>query len=103
MHDTTNTCSCDCGVRATVQSIASVSGCVVPSDEVVKQRVVPWTWSLFYVPNEMTGVSPTSTSESKVCKARPGSVPHAQRQGTRGPVRPEAPDLGRGVVGAACE
>ena len=28
MHDTTNTCSSDCGVRATVQSIARVSGCV---------------------------------------------------------------------------
>ena len=28
MHDTTNTCPCDCGVRATVQSVARVSGCV---------------------------------------------------------------------------
>ena len=27
MHDATNTCSCDCGVPATVQSIARVSGC----------------------------------------------------------------------------
>ena len=32
--------------------------------------------------DEMTGVSPTSTSESKVCKARPGQSArtHAQRQ-----------------------
>ena len=28
MHDSTNTCSCDCGVRETVQSIVLVSGCV---------------------------------------------------------------------------
>ena len=28
MHDATDTCSCDCGVRATVQRIARVSGCV---------------------------------------------------------------------------
>ena len=41
-------------------------------DEVVKQRVVPWTWSLLYGADVMTGVSPTSTSESKVCKVRPG-------------------------------
>ena len=28
MHDTTNTCPCDCGVRAAVQSIARVGCCV---------------------------------------------------------------------------
>ena len=52
MHDTTNTFSCDCGVRATVQNIARVSEAVRGTVEVVTSLCA----------DEMAGVVPTSTS-----------------------------------------
>ena len=45
----------------------------VPCVEVVKQCVVPWT----------TGVLPTSTFESKVCKARPGQSARTKTRNSR--------------------
>ena len=50
MHETTNTCSCDCGVRENGAEHCACQRLRVLCDEVVKQRVVPWTWSLLCVP-----------------------------------------------------
>ena len=72
----------------------------VPCDDVVKKRVVPWTWSLLYVPMKWRAFYRPAHPKAR-CARRGRVSPHAQRRGTRGPVRLEVPDIGRGVVGAA--
>ena len=74
----------------------------VACDEVVKQCVARWTWSLLHVPMKWRAFYRPAHPKAR-CARRGRVSPHAQRQGTRGPVRLEVPEKGRGVVGAACE
>ena len=70
---------------------------LVPCDGVVKQRVVRWTWVTSLCADEMTGVSPDQHIRKQGVQGAAGSVrTHNERQGTRGPVRSEVPEKGRG-------